>query len=57
VINKEEPTIFIIMTGWNDKYNRNLPFYFVINSSLAYFVFNRKSHIQVIQITGNLRGL
>ena len=27
--NKEEPTIFIILTGWNDKYNRNLPFYFV----------------------------
>jgi hypothetical protein len=29
VVNKEAPTIFIIMTGWNDKYNRNLPFYFV----------------------------
>jgi hypothetical protein len=28
--NKEEPTIFIILTGWNDKYNRNLPFYFKV---------------------------
>ncbi|CDW85730.1 5 exonuclease apollo [Stylonychia lemnae] len=28
--NKEEPTVFIILTGWNDKYNRNLPFYFKI---------------------------
>lgn len=25
-----EPTIFIILTGWNDKYNRNLPYYFKI---------------------------
>ena len=30
VCNKEEPTIFIILTGWNDKYNRNLPFYFKV---------------------------
>lgn len=28
--NKDAPTIFVILTGWNDKYNRNLPFYFVI---------------------------
>ena len=28
--NEEEPTIFIILTGWNDKYNRNLPFYFKV---------------------------
>jgi len=35
-LNKEEPTIFIIMTGWNDKYNRNLPFYFVIFVRLIY---------------------
>jgi hypothetical protein len=28
--NQEEPTIFIILTGWNDKYNRNLPFYFKV---------------------------
>lgn len=28
--NKDEPTIFIILTGWNDKYNRNLPFYFKV---------------------------
>lgn len=28
--NKEEPTIFIILTGWNDKYNRNLPYYFKV---------------------------
>jgi len=28
--NKEEPTIFVILTGWNDKYNRNLPFYFKV---------------------------
>jgi DNA cross-link repair 1B protein len=27
--NKEFPTIFVILTGWNDKYNKNLPFYFV----------------------------
>lgn len=28
-VNKtEEPTVFIILTGWNDKYNSNLPFYF-----------------------------
>ena len=26
--NKEEPTIFLILTGWGDKYNSNLPFYF-----------------------------
>lgn len=30
VCNREMPTIFIIMTGWNDKYNRNLPFYFKV---------------------------
>jgi hypothetical protein len=24
------PTIFIILTGWNDKYNKNLPFYFKV---------------------------
>ena len=29
-VNKVEPTIFIILTGWNDKYNRNLPYYFKI---------------------------
>lgn len=29
-LNQEEPTIFIILTGWNDKYNRNLPFYFKV---------------------------
>ena len=28
--NREEPTIFIILTGWNDKYNKNLPFYFKV---------------------------
>ena len=28
--NREEPTIFIILTGWNDKYNRNLPFYYKV---------------------------
>lgn len=28
--NKDFPTIFIILTGWNDKYNRNLPFYFKV---------------------------
>ena len=28
--NKEDPTIFVILTGWNDKYNRNLPFYFKV---------------------------
>ena len=28
--NKDDPTIFIILTGWNDKYNRNLPFYFKV---------------------------
>jgi len=28
--NKEMPTIFIILTGWNDKYNKNLPFYFKV---------------------------
>jgi hypothetical protein len=28
--NREMPTIFIILTGWNDKYNRNLPFYFKV---------------------------
>ncbi len=28
--NREEPTIFVILTGWNDKYNRNLPFYFKV---------------------------
>mmetsp|Transcript_15164 Transcript_15164/g.11027 ORF Transcript_15164/g.11027 Transcript_15164/m.11027 type:complete len:114 (+) Transcript_15164:679-1020(+) len=28
--NKEAPTVFIILTGWNDKYNRNLPFYFKV---------------------------
>ena len=28
--NKEAPTIFIILTGWNDKYNSNLPFYFKV---------------------------
>ena len=28
--NKEEPTVFIILTGWNDKHNRNLPFYFKV---------------------------
>ena len=28
--NREFPTIFIILTGWNDKYNKNLPFYFKI---------------------------
>ena len=28
--NKEEPTVFIILTGWNDKYNRNLPYYFKV---------------------------
>lgn len=28
--NNQEPTIFIILTGWNDKYNRNLPFYFKV---------------------------
>ena len=28
--NKETPTIFIVLTGWNDKYNRNLPFYFKV---------------------------
>lgn len=27
---REEPTVFIILTGWNDKYNRNLPYYFKI---------------------------
>jgi len=26
-VNQQEPTIFFILTGWNDKYNRNLPFY------------------------------
>lgn len=29
-LNKEAPTIFIILTGWNDKYNRNLPFYYKV---------------------------
>jgi hypothetical protein len=33
--NREFPTIFIILTGWDDKYNRNLPFYFV--STLTIF--------------------
>lgn len=28
--NREEPTIFVILTGWNDKYNKNLPFYFKV---------------------------
>jgi len=28
--NRECPTIFVILTGWNDKYNRNLPFYFKV---------------------------
>lgn len=28
--NQEEPTVFIILTGWNDKYNRNLPYYFKV---------------------------
>ena len=28
--NQEEPTCFIILTGWNDKYNRNLPYYFKV---------------------------
>jgi len=28
--NEEEPTIFIILTGWNNKYNKNLPFYFKV---------------------------
>lgn len=28
--NKIEPTIFIVLTGWNDKYNRNLPHYFKV---------------------------
>ena len=28
--NREFPTIFIILTGWNDKYNKNLPFYFKV---------------------------
>ena len=28
--NAEDPTIFIILTGWNDKYNRNLPYYFKV---------------------------
>ena len=28
--NEREPTIFVILTGWNDKYNRNLPFYFKV---------------------------
>ena len=26
--NKEEPTIFLILTGWSDKYNSALPFHF-----------------------------
>jgi hypothetical protein len=36
--NKEMPTIFVILTGWNDKYNRNLPFYFVSNHFLLIFL-------------------
>jgi hypothetical protein len=28
--NQECPTIFIILTGWNNKHNKNLPFYFKI---------------------------
>ncbi len=46
--NKEVPTIFIIMTGWNDKYNRNLPFYFV---RIIYTKDYRKCHIPVTQTT------
>ena len=29
-LNREEPTIFVILTGWNDKYNKSLPFYFKV---------------------------
>lgn len=29
-VNKEEPTIFVILTGWSDKYNKELPFYFKV---------------------------
>lgn len=43
--NKEEPTIFIILTGWNDKYNRNLPFYFVSILFLNYLTANIESAI------------
>ena len=28
--NKEKPTVFIILTGWNDKYNRNMPLYYKV---------------------------
>ena len=28
--NKEEPTIFVPLTGWNNKYNSNLPYYFKV---------------------------
>jgi hypothetical protein len=52
--NKEEPTIFIILTGWNDKYNRNLPFYFVRELKLIFF---RKCLIQVTPTTESWRNL
>lgn len=54
--NKEEPTIFIILTGWNDKYNRNLPFYFVRLLYSSTFLY-RKYHIQVTLTTANLKNL
>jgi DNA cross-link repair 1B protein len=27
-VNKEAPTVFIVLTGWSNKYNSTLPFYF-----------------------------
>ena len=26
--NEKEPTVFIVLTGWKDKYNKNVPFWF-----------------------------
>ena len=52
--NKEAPTIFIIMTGWNDKYNRNLPFYFV---KLSVFKDYRKCPILVTLTIESLNAL
>lgn len=31
--NREEPTVYIVLSGWSDKYTKNLPFYFNVQYS------------------------